>query len=164
MHPVASLMNHGIPVCLCSDDPAAFGNLGLSFDFYQVLVSSEQTGLITLGEIALDSLKVALFSPISSFLIADEGLFSIRRSKRRKRSGRSRCGRRGGRSFWRQLSRLGGICRPPLFEVGSSVCPLLRAGPVFEIVVAGSGIPNLNKKVSTRPVRLLLVGYSTMND
>jgi len=29
----------------------------LSFDFYQVLVSSEQTGLITLGEIALDSLK-----------------------------------------------------------------------------------------------------------
>ena len=60
MHPIASLMNHGIPVCLCSDDPAAFGNLGLSFDFYQVLVSSEQTGLITLGEIALDSLKVAL--------------------------------------------------------------------------------------------------------
>ena len=58
MHPVASMMNHGISVCLSSDDPAAFGNLGLSFDFYQVLVSSEQTGLITLGEIALDSLKV----------------------------------------------------------------------------------------------------------
>ena len=58
MHPIASVLNHGIPVCLCSDDPSAFGNLGLSFDFYQVLVSSEQTGLITLGEIALDSLKV----------------------------------------------------------------------------------------------------------
>jgi len=58
MHPIASVLNHGISVCLCSDDPAAFGNLGLSFDFYQVLVSSEQTGLITLGEIALDSLKV----------------------------------------------------------------------------------------------------------
>ena len=58
MHPVASMLNHGLPVCLCSDDPSAFWNLGLSFDFYQVLVSSEQTGLITLGEIALDSLKV----------------------------------------------------------------------------------------------------------
>ncbi|KAF9778026.1 hypothetical protein BJ322DRAFT_1094454 [Thelephora terrestris] len=57
MHPIASMLNHGMPVCLCSDDPSAFGNLGLSFDFYQVLVSSEQTGLITLGEIALDSLK-----------------------------------------------------------------------------------------------------------
>ena len=58
MHPIASMMNHGLSVCLCSDDPSAFGNLGLTFDFYQVLVSSEQTGLITLGEIALDSLKV----------------------------------------------------------------------------------------------------------
>ena len=58
MHPVASMLNHGLPVCLCSDDPSAFWNLGLSFDFHQVLVSSEQTGLITLGEIALNSLKV----------------------------------------------------------------------------------------------------------
>ena len=58
MHPITSVLNHGISVCLSSDDPAAFGNLGLSFDFYQVLVSSEQTGPITLGEIALDSLKV----------------------------------------------------------------------------------------------------------
>ena len=164
MHPVASLMNHGIPVCLCSDDPAAFGNLGLSFDFYQVLVSSEQTGLIALGEIALDSLKVCHCQFDSSFVSLTMVFISIRHLKRKKRSGPSRCGRRGGRSFWRQLSRLGGICRPPLFEVGSSVCPLLRAGPVFEIVVAGSGIPNLNKKVSTCPVRLLLVGYSTMND
>jgi len=71
MHPIASVMNHGIPVCLCSDDPSAFGNLGLSFDFYQVLVSSEQTGLITLGEIALDSLKVgpADYSPSSSLMV-----------------------------------------------------------------------------------------------
>jgi len=58
MHPIASVFNHGIPVCLCSDDPSVFGNLGLSFDFYQVSVSSEQTGLITLGEIALESLRV----------------------------------------------------------------------------------------------------------
>ena len=73
MHPIASVLNHGIPVCLCSDDPSAFGNLGLSFDFYQVLVSSEQTGLITLGEIALDSLKVsyllAHLPPLTVFLV-----------------------------------------------------------------------------------------------
>ena len=67
MHPIASIMNHGIPVCLCSDDPSAFGNLGLSFDYYQVLVSSEQTGLITLGEIALDSLKVGNVFPNDVF-------------------------------------------------------------------------------------------------
>jgi len=57
MHPIASMLNHGLSVCLCPDDPSVFGNPGLSFDFYQVLVSSEQTGLITLGEIALNSLK-----------------------------------------------------------------------------------------------------------
>jgi hypothetical protein len=67
MHPIASVLNHGIPVCLCSDDPSAFGNLGLSFDFYQVLVSSEQTGLVTLGEIALDSLKVKSILTVLEF-------------------------------------------------------------------------------------------------
>ena len=55
-------MSHGIPVCLCWDNPSAFGNLGLLFDFYQALVSSEQTGLVIMGEIALDSLKVGHFS------------------------------------------------------------------------------------------------------
>jgi len=124
MHPIASVLNHGIPVCLCSDDPSAFGNLGLSFDFYQVLVSSEQTGLITLGEIALDSLKVkSTFLTISLCVSLLTTAFSIRHSKRRKRNARSRCGRRGGRSFWRKLSRLGGICRPPLSEVmNSCIC------------------------------------------
>jgi len=122
MHPIASVLNHGIPVCLCSDDPSAFGNLGLSFDFYQVLVSSEQTGLITLGEIALDSLKVKpTFLTIYLCTSLLTTAFSIRHSKRRKRNARSRCGRRGGRSFWRKLSRLGGICRPLLFEVKNSV-------------------------------------------
>jgi adenosine deaminase CECR1 len=59
MHPLAIAINHGVPVCLCSDDPAVFGNMGLSFDYYQVLVASEVTGLITLGSIARDSLKVS---------------------------------------------------------------------------------------------------------
>lgn len=77
MHPIASVLNHGIPVCLCSDDPSAFGNLGLSFDFYQVLVSSEQTGLITLGEIALDSLKVRCPLVVSVPSVADDGFFLV---------------------------------------------------------------------------------------
>ncbi|KIM79690.1 hypothetical protein PILCRDRAFT_74115 [Piloderma croceum F 1598] len=57
MHPLPSLINHGIPVALCSDDSAVFGNMGLSFDFFQVLVASEVTGLIQLGEMARDSIR-----------------------------------------------------------------------------------------------------------
>jgi len=118
MHPIASVLNHGIPVCLCSDDPSAFGNLGLSFDFYQVLVSSEQTGLITLGEIALDSLKVCQPPPRHSAQLTVVFL-SIQRLKRMKRSGRSSRGRRGGQSFWNRSLRMGEICRLSLFEVVS---------------------------------------------
>lgn len=75
MHPLPSLINHGIPVALCSDDSAVFGNMGLSFDFFQVpyyissagvylrwlqvLVASEVTGLIQLGEMARDSIRVS---------------------------------------------------------------------------------------------------------
>lgn len=36
MHPLPVILNRGIPVALCSDDPSVFGNMGLSFDFYQV--------------------------------------------------------------------------------------------------------------------------------
>ena len=36
MHPLPILMNNGIHVALSSDDPAMFGNMGLSFDFFQV--------------------------------------------------------------------------------------------------------------------------------
>ncbi|KZT26489.1 Metallo-dependent hydrolase [Neolentinus lepideus HHB14362 ss-1] len=57
MHPLPIIVNHGIPVALCSDDPAVFGNMGLSFDYFQVLVSSEISGLTTLGQIARDSLE-----------------------------------------------------------------------------------------------------------
>ncbi|KZT26495.1 adenosine deaminase-related growth [Neolentinus lepideus HHB14362 ss-1] len=57
MHPLPIIVNHGIPVVLCSDDPAVFGNMGLTFDYFQVLVSSELTGLTTLGQIARDSIE-----------------------------------------------------------------------------------------------------------
>ncbi|KAG7092704.1 hypothetical protein E1B28_009034 [Marasmius oreades] len=56
-HPLPILLNHGIHVALCSDDPSVFGNMGLTFDYFQVLVASEQTGLIQLGEMAKDSIK-----------------------------------------------------------------------------------------------------------
>ena len=129
MHPIASVLNHGIPVCLCSDDPSAFGNLGLSFDFYQVLVSSEQTGLITLGEIALDSLKVGYFSSNGDHSMPLTMVFlSTQLSKQRKRNGRSRCGRRGGRSFWSRSLRPVGICRLPLAEIESSGCVHIMNG------------------------------------
>ena len=77
MYPITSIMNHGIPVCLCSDDPPAFGNLGLSFDYYQVLVSSEQPGFVTFGEIALDSLKVGHIFPNGVSFIAADGSFLL---------------------------------------------------------------------------------------
>ena len=38
MHPLPAILNHGVHVALCSDDPAVFGNMGLSFDFFQVRV------------------------------------------------------------------------------------------------------------------------------
>ncbi|KIM48764.1 hypothetical protein M413DRAFT_15077 [Hebeloma cylindrosporum] len=57
MHPLPVLLNTGVPVALCSDDPAVFGNMGLTFDYYQVLVASEITGLSTLGALARDSIE-----------------------------------------------------------------------------------------------------------
>ncbi|KAJ7172253.1 hypothetical protein C8R46DRAFT_1085294 [Mycena filopes] len=63
MHPLPIMMNNGLPVALCSDDPAMFGNMGLSFDFYQVLVASEVSGLTTLRELGRDSLKYSTLDP-----------------------------------------------------------------------------------------------------
>ncbi|KIY43531.1 adenosine deaminase [Fistulina hepatica ATCC 64428] len=56
MHPLSTLINHGVPLALCSDDPGKWASMGLSFDFYQVLVSSEVSGLLTLGQLARDSI------------------------------------------------------------------------------------------------------------
>ena len=38
MHPLPILLNNGVPVSISSDDPGIFGNAGLSFDMYQVLI------------------------------------------------------------------------------------------------------------------------------
>lgn len=74
MHPLPVLLNNGVPVALSCDDPSAFGNMGLTFDFFQVriicgkkacltgamqvLVASEMSGLGTLGTLARDSIEV----------------------------------------------------------------------------------------------------------
>ena len=62
MHPLPILINNGIGVALCSDDPAVFGNMGLSFDFFQVIAASEVTGIIQLGAMARDSISVSVVS------------------------------------------------------------------------------------------------------
>jgi adenosine deaminase len=38
MHPLPVLLNNGVPVALSCDDPSVFGNMGLTFDFYQVRI------------------------------------------------------------------------------------------------------------------------------
>ena len=58
MHPLPIVLNRGVPVTLNSDDPSVFGAMGLSYDYFQVLVSSETTGLITLAQMARDSIEV----------------------------------------------------------------------------------------------------------
>lgn len=57
-HPLPILLNNGVNVILSSDDPSVFGNMGLSFDFFQVLVASEVNGLMTLKSLAMQSLEV----------------------------------------------------------------------------------------------------------
>ncbi|KDN33623.1 hypothetical protein RSAG8_13287, partial [Rhizoctonia solani AG-8 WAC10335] len=60
MHPLPILLNHGVSVALCSDNPSVFGNMGLSFDFFQVIVASEVTNLLSLKQLAQQSLEHSL--------------------------------------------------------------------------------------------------------
>ncbi|KAG9102371.1 hypothetical protein FS749_004157 [Ceratobasidium sp. UAMH 11750] len=45
MHPLPVLLNNGLSVALCPDDPSVFGNMGLSFDFYQASATKFQLPL-----------------------------------------------------------------------------------------------------------------------
>ncbi|TFK76212.1 adenosine deaminase-like growth [Pluteus cervinus] len=56
-HPLPIILNNGVPVALSSDDPSVFGNMGLTYDFFQVLVASEVAGLSTLRTLAQDSIQ-----------------------------------------------------------------------------------------------------------
>ncbi|XP_006457908.1 hypothetical protein AGABI2DRAFT_176461 [Agaricus bisporus var. bisporus H97] len=60
MHPLPSILNNGVPVALSCDGPSVFGNFGVTYDFYQVLVASEINGLTTLGMLARDSIEFSM--------------------------------------------------------------------------------------------------------
>ncbi|EKM82473.1 hypothetical protein AGABI1DRAFT_124938 [Agaricus bisporus var. burnettii JB137-S8] len=60
MHPLPCILNNGVPVALSCDDPSVFGNFGVTYDFYQVLVASEINGLTTLGTLARDSIEFSM--------------------------------------------------------------------------------------------------------
>lgn len=98
MHPLPILLNHGVPITLNSDDPSAFGNMGLSFDFFQVLIASEVTGLLTAKAIARDSLKVCVFPLFSVKLLGVElTMCSMRAFQNRNKERPWRSSTSGGR-------------------------------------------------------------------
>ena len=58
-HPVASLIAQNFPLVISSDDPAVWGALPLTHDFYMafMVLSGEDSGLGMLKQLALNSLK-----------------------------------------------------------------------------------------------------------
>ena len=94
MHPLPILLNHGVPIALNSDDPAIFGYMGLSYDFFQVIASSEVTGLLTLAQIARDSITVGISTAFVTS--CSNGVFSFRPLILRRKQGLLRFGRSGG--------------------------------------------------------------------
>ena len=60
-HPsLLALLHRNVPVALSSDDPSIFENFGLSYDFYQLIISAKSTTLVSLKALARRSLKYAL--------------------------------------------------------------------------------------------------------
>ena len=60
-HPsLLALLHRNVPVALSSDDPSIFENFGLSYDFYQLVISAKSTSLVSLAVLARRSLQYAL--------------------------------------------------------------------------------------------------------
>ncbi|PWZ00468.1 Metallo-dependent hydrolase [Testicularia cyperi] len=60
-HPsLLALLNQNVPVALSNDDASIFENFGLSYDFYQLAVSSKSTSLVSLATLARTSLRHSL--------------------------------------------------------------------------------------------------------
>lgn len=57
MHPLPAILNHGVHVALCSDDPSAFGNMGLSFDFFQVRLAASVPSALLIQERCVTGLR-----------------------------------------------------------------------------------------------------------
>lgn len=60
-HPsLLALLHRNVPVALSSDDPSIFESFGLSYDFYQLIISSQSTTLVSLAALARRSIKYSL--------------------------------------------------------------------------------------------------------
>jgi len=105
MHPLPILLNHGVPVALCSDDPSVFGNMGLSFDHFQVIAASEVTGLLQLAAISRGSFGVRLFWLYSTRSVAKMCSTSIPCWMQTTKCLQRRHGKGGGRNLYSRLSR-----------------------------------------------------------
>ncbi|KAM0753637.1 adenosine deaminase-like growth [Meredithblackwellia eburnea MCA 4105] len=61
-HPLSVLLNNNVPVSLSCDDPQFFGNLGLSYDFYQVFSASEQMDIMGLAKLGRQSIEYSFMN------------------------------------------------------------------------------------------------------
>ncbi|KAG8729779.1 hypothetical protein FRC11_008031 [Ceratobasidium sp. 423] len=61
-HPLTTLLNNGVPVVLCPDNPASYGYTGISSDFFQAMIISKNSNLLSMKQLAKQSLEYSSLS------------------------------------------------------------------------------------------------------